>query len=98
MGLAAWTAVSGDSVVSDPSALDDELSSGTGSDGITLSFATRADVSGGTAISDSSALGDELSSLAGVGVANADVRSGVSMVIGSEDGVGVGSAIGVALT
>ena len=44
------------------------------------------------------AIGDGLCSGAGVGVASAEVRSGVSTMIRSEDGVGVCSAVGVALT
>ena len=44
-------------------------------------FAARVAVSGGTAVCGSSTLGDGLCSGVGVGVARAEVRSGVSMMI-----------------
>lgn len=66
--------------------------------GIAIRFDARLAVCGGTVVCGSSAIGDGLCSGAGVDVASAAVRYGVSMMICCEDGVGVCSAVRVALT
>ena len=78
--------------------LDDGVCSGVGSGGVGISVEARVAVSGGTAFRGSSAPGDGLSSRVGVGVARVEVRSGVSTMIGCENGVGVCSGVGVAFS
>ena len=96
--FAAREAVSGGAAVCDSSALGEGLCSGAGSGWVAIRFAVRAAVSSDTAVRGSSSLGDGLSSGVGVGVASAEVSSGVSMMICREAGVEVGSAAGVAVT
>jgi len=94
----ARVAVSGGTAVCGFSTLDDRVRSGAGSDGVGISVEARVAVSGGTAVCGSSTPGDGLSSGVGVGVARVEARSGVSTMIGCENGVGVCSAVGVALS